>query len=567
MGQLKRVLEKIQAQYAELAPTQKLLFASLAVVMVMTLFLVQQYTSEPAMVELMPNTTSEQQAKAATFVKSHGYKHSLAPDGDVMVPPGTQFMILAAMTDSGALPQDTSGVFDAMIEQQSWKQTNAQTHQLEVVTVQKGLEQIISRMPGVDTATVILDIPQKRHFGTHRQEPAAVATVFANGGIDQKFADTIAHLVAGSRAGLTIERVRVIDGTSKRQYRATTEDDIAGASYVEQMLAIEKQQQSKIYRMLEYIQGVIVTVHVQVDNTRRTKDDKTVKPEGSGSTGMVESERITSSENVDLQQGGEAGVRSNTRTDIVDGSGGETSRSTDNTQDTKFATEFGMEREQVVDARGYPTKINAVVNIPRSYFVHMWQSQQPPPPADAPADAPAVVPTDTDLQSVVDAETARIQEEVRLQIDTSTAEGGEQGEVRVSMIPEVIGYGAEVAASGGGLLGTIAGGDMTVSGLVKTVALGLLAVISLGLMVITASKATKKVEMPTVEDLVGLPPALEDDQDLVGEATEADNVMSAVELTEEELVLNKMHEQVKELVQQNPEMAAQLVGRWIRGAE
>ena len=567
MGQLKRVLETIRAQYAQLGVTQKLLFASLAVVMLMTLFLVQQYTSEPAMIPLLPKAAAEEQASAAQFLRARGHRHQIAADGEVLVPPGSQFLVLAEMTNSGALPQDMSSVFDEMIEKQSWQLNSTQTHQIEVVTVQKGLEQIIMRMPGVRSATVILDIPQKKHFGEPRQSASAVATVFTDSGLDQRFADTIAHLVSGSRSGLPVERVRVIDGTSKRRFRATMEDELGSVTYLEQMLAIERQKQSRIYDMLSYIHGVIVTVHVQVDNTRRTRQDKTVKPEGAGSVSILTGERSTSSEHTEAERGGEPGLRSNVQEDITRGNGAEASRSVERTEDTEFEPEFGVAHENVVDPRGYPTKINAVVNIPRSYFVRKWQSQQAGAanPPDPQAEAP--VPTDADLQTVVDAETARIVEEVRLQIDTSAAQGGEEGEVRVSMIPEVLGLDGGVAAAGGGLLGTIAGGDVTVSGLVKTAVLGLLALVSLGLMVLTASKASRKTKLPTVEELVGLPPALQDDQDLVGEAVEAENVMSAVELSDDQLVLSKMHEQVQDLVQQNPDMAAKLVGRWIRGAE
>ncbi|MCA9310394.1 MAG: hypothetical protein KDA21_04260, partial [Phycisphaerales bacterium] len=296
MGQLKRVLETIQAQYAQLGVSQKLLFASLAVVMVMALFLVQQYTSEPAMVPLLPDAAAEDQATAVNFLRSRGHRYQIAPSGEVLVAPGAQFLVLAEMSNSGALPQDTSSVFDAMIEKQSWQQNSTQTHQIEQVTVQRALEQIIMRMPGVKSATVIVDIPQVRSFGQARQAPTASATVFADNGLDQRFADTLAHLVAGSRAGLTVDRVRIIDGTTRRQFRATAEDDLGATTYLEQMLAIEKNKQAQIYDMLGYIQGVIVSVHVQVDNTRRTRQDKTVKPEGAGSVSMLTGESATSSE-------------------------------------------------------------------------------------------------------------------------------------------------------------------------------------------------------------------------------------------------------------------------------
>ncbi|MEQ8844127.1 MAG: hypothetical protein RIB58_04660 [Phycisphaerales bacterium] len=565
MGQLKRVLETIQTQFGRLSPTHKLLIGSLAVLMAMSLFLVHQYTSEPAMVPLLPGASSEDQAAAAQFVKSRGHRHRIAPDGQVLVSPGAEFLLLAEMADYGSLPHDTTSVFDAMIEKQSWQRTSQQNDQIEVVTVQKGLEEIIARMPGVKSARVILDIPRQRSFGEPRQAPTAAATVFTDSGIDQKFADTIANLVAGSRAGLTVDRVRVIDGATNRHFRASDDDDIAATNYLEMTLAMERKKQTQIYDMLApYIPGVIVTVHVQADNTRRTRQGRTVRPEGKGTENLLTMEEGYSREDIDAPRGGEPGLRSNTAEDITTGGGEAVTKSTESRSTTEFTPSFGFEEEQTVDARGYPTKINAVVNVPRSYFVRIWQNQQAAgAAAGGDPNAPAE-PSDPELQTLVDAETKRIADEVRLQIDTSTVEGAEQGEVRVSMIPEVLGPGIDVTSAGGGFLGAIAGGEMTVGGLVRTVGLGLLALVSLGLMVLTAVKANKRDELPSAEDLVGLPPALRDDMDLVGEAMEADGVMSAVELSDDEMRVRRMQEQVGQLIESDPNGAAKLVGRWIR---
>ena len=50
MGRLNKAIDQIRAQMARLGPSQRLLIGSLVVIMLMTLFVVQQYTGKPAMV-------------------------------------------------------------------------------------------------------------------------------------------------------------------------------------------------------------------------------------------------------------------------------------------------------------------------------------------------------------------------------------------------------------------------------------------------------------------------------------------------------------------------------------
>jgi flagellar biosynthesis/type III secretory pathway M-ring protein FliF/YscJ len=97
--------------------------------------------------------------------------------------------------------------------------------------------------------------------------------------------------------------------------------------------------------------------------------------------------------------------------------------------------------------------------------------------------------------------------------------------------------------------------------------LGVLALVSLAMMAMLVRKATKKAELPTAEELVGIPPALQADGDLYGEADEGDVPMSGIELDEEQVRSSKMLEQVGELVKSSPETAAGLLQSWISASE
>ncbi|MDX2114373.1 MAG: flagellar M-ring protein FliF C-terminal domain-containing protein [Planctomycetota bacterium] len=563
MEPLRRAMTQVWAVVSKMTPTQKLLIGAVAVILVMTLFLVQLYTGRPSMVALMPGASGEQQQAAVRYIQAAGFEYETR-EGQIYVPVGSQRVILAQMAENNAMPGDSRILFDNLINKQSWTMSQRQNQQLEVIAVQNELSAIISRMSGVKSASVILNIPEKRSLGQPSAEPSASATIFPTRPLTSDTVDSIAHLVAGSR-GLDPKNVRVIDASTNRQYRARDEDNMTASTYLEFVAAVESRKQSQIHEMLAaYIPGVIVTVHAQVDVTRRRTETKSVLPEGKGSASLLAAETTTTREDRSASSGGEPGPRSNTREDITGLGGAAPPASKEATSDSQFNTEFGREVRVVEDPRGNPTKINAVVNIPRSYFAEVWRTRQPAAnAANAAPNAPAAEPTDNDLQPIVDAETARIKREVELQIDTSAGAETTRGEVQVSMVPLTIPT-ASAAPQSASMLG-IPTGTLAVDGLVRTVGLGALAVVALGMVVMTAMRASKREPLPTAAELVGVPPALEGDADLIGEAGEADSALQGLELSEDELRTQKVSEQVAEMVKEKPQDAARLVGRWIAG--
>lgn len=572
MGQMQRILQTIRTSIGGMGASQKLLIASLAVVMVMTLFLIHQYAGGPATVELLgKGAPGDQQARAAAYLQAASVPFTRdAKTGSVMVPVHMQRTILAQMSQEGQLPTDNRLLFDSLIERQSWMKNTQQNQQMEMVALQNELNLIIGKMNGVRTARVIIDVPQSRSLGQPNRVPTASVTVFADQGMNQKMVDAIAHLVASSRSGLDVSRVRVIDGTNNRQFRAAEEGGLASGTYLEQVIAFEERKRSQLYDMLAaYIPGVVVTVHAQIDHTQRRVEDTRVHPEGRGTENLVSREQVTESRDSQPLGGGEAGVRPNTGADIASLNAGTSMSSTQSQSETEFLAQTGRVVERKDIPGGFPIKINAVVNVPRSYFVEIWRRQTAASGAgaEAPAggDAARAEPSETDLEPVVQRETARLKRDVELQIDTSGLGGSSAGTAEVSMIytmPEL----APASAGGVGaasILG-LPGGTLAMGDLIKTVALGGLAVMALGLVVFTAFKSQRHEKLPSAAELVGLPPALQQaEADLVGEAAEADSALAGIELSEDDLKQRKIVEQVAEMVKDRPQDAAAIVSRWM----
>jgi flagellar biosynthesis/type III secretory pathway M-ring protein FliF/YscJ len=83
------------------------------------------------------------------------------------------------------------------------------------------------------------------------------------------------------------------------------------------------------------------------------------------------------------------------------------------------------------------------------------------------------------------------------------------------------------------------------------------------MMFMLVRKAGRAAPMPTAEELVGIPPAIEPDSDLVGEADEGETPMMGIEIDSDQLKRQKMLQEVSELVKSNPQSAVGVFNRWL----
>ena len=555
MAQFRQMLSMIQAQLGRLTSSQKLLMASLAVIMLMTLFLVTQYAGRTQMVELLPGAGADQQQRAIEVLQVAGVEHR-AVGGNVLVRADQKHLALAQLSQGGALPADASLLFANIVEKQSWATSADQRRQMERLALQNELALTIGQFDGVRSAKVLIDAPEPIGLGATARRPTASATVFTASGapINQRTVDAVAALVAGAKSGLSIEDVRVIDGSTNTQRRPTSDDAVFASTNFERTQQAEKRVREKLLDLLAYIDGVIVAVNAQVDTRRIDTESRRVLPTGAGSQVFPLSESTVDESQTNTRAAAEAGARPNTGLDLNRGSAGGTAM-TRSEASSELRPEVGYELQRVIDPRGVVTKLNATINVPRSYFLARFREA-------AGADNQNSEPTEADLQPIIDREIARITSDVLPLVDAPESTG--DGSVVVSMVPDYGGGAAGAAAAGFGGVGGSAGvGGMSIPELVRTGALGSLALLALGLMARTLKRASKPVELPTAEELVGVPPIVRGDAEMIGEAGEADAALAGVELSEQEIDRRKMLEQVQTLLRAEPRDAASILKKWI----
>jgi flagellar biosynthesis/type III secretory pathway M-ring protein FliF/YscJ len=320
----------------------------------------------------------------------------------------------------------------------------------------------------------------------------------------------------------------------------------------------------KLESLLSYIPGVIVAVTAQVDVTRVSEQTRSHLKENEGTVSLLRSESSSSLAQGGAAVGAEPGVRSMQGADINTAPASSAKGTEQEETDTEFENAIGTTVRDLVDPRGMPTFLAASVNVPESYVADLVRQD-----SDQTEDGEPENPT----QETIRARFA----EMKTQIEASllphlkTRDQNNvllDGEVQVSMIPTTTMVSGPAQAGGGGVLGLITGGEGGGSlgldgGLVDTAVLGGLAVVALAMMAMMVRRSTKKVELPSAEELVGVPTALQSHDDLVGEADEGENAMPGIEVGEQDLERNKMLSQISELIKAEPSKVATLMNRWM----
>lgn len=572
MDALRRVIANIQTYLGQLPASGKLIIGLVVVIAALVLLVVSQVASKPAWVELLPGApvTEQQQAIATLKIQGIGYQ---TEGNKLMVAPGDEWAARAALSEAGKMPSDVSQLFKNILEKQTWHTSRYQSEQLYNLDLQSALGKMISGFTGVKGATVVVSAPEPNGLGAAVRKPSATASVTTGTGrpLTQQQVDAIANLVAGAKAGLDVLQVKVIDTVAGRERRATSPDQAVTSTYMEHASAVERQMVEKLGDLLAGIPGVRIAVTAQVDVTSVNARVRKNLPTGEGTVSLLKKSDDQKTVQSEPTRGAEPGPRSNQTADINRGSGKQGAKSEMESGVAEMENHVGTRDEQIVDPRGMPTALAASINVPRGYIVKLLTPKADPANADAKTDAKAAEPSDKDIDDRFKLEQARIESLVKPHLRSRGSDGKTvDGEVVVSLVPGEFASESSGAAASSGMLSSLGlvtpaggGAGFSLGGLLDKALISLLAVVALGMMVMMVKKQGKKVELPSAEELVGIPPQLEIKNDLVGEADEGETVMTGIEIDEGAIQQQKMLESVGEFVKTQPDGAARLVKRWL----
>ncbi len=570
MNQLRQVLDNAGTYIGKMTASQKLLLASLAVIAAMTMFLVSQYASKPALVDLMAESGD---SMAVSSLRAAGIRAEVV-NGNIQVPPSQQTSAMAILAQSGQLPGDTTLLFQNLIQSQDWKASKEQHRQQFNIALQNELSRVISQFRFVKSASVILDVPQSSGLGRAVRAPTASVTIFTSGGapIGQDTVDAVAGMVMGAVSGLSPKNIQVIDGSTGQPRTVSSEDSRMASKFLDQSQTVAEDKKQQIKEMLGHIPGVIVSVSAMVDVKKVASTERAYALADQGSVSLVKSQGATEDKMQQASRGAEPGVRSNQTASInTGGASGNSSESSDTIKE--YDNQFGYTETQTVDPRGMPTHIRASIIVPEEYIREILTNAQP---ASDDGSEPAPI-TAEDIRERFEGMDGNsgfkslIVQQVQPHLIGQAPDGSVlDGDVVVSMAPIGDAYNRIGQVQSAGFMGSMLGGGggggpsllLGNGNLIETLLVGVLAVVAIFMMLTMVKRSSKHIELPTAEELVGIPPQLEGMSDMIGEADEGDAAMTGIEVEDAMVEIQQLREQVGELINADPEAAAGLIKRW-----
>lgn len=539
---LKRNLTQIQAQLGGMSFATRWLIGSLVVILILVGAMLVWWGGAADMVPI-DGVASGSPGEVVAALKNDGIDAQLV-GGKVVVPVNQRHEAVGALSRSGHLDPNAHVAFDRLMADDGggWMLSSTEKDRKYLMAKGQFLSAVIGSFPNVDTASVILDKPEANGFGVSHIDPSASVMITMRTGskVSRKMADTLIHMVASAVAGLSEQHVTVSDTINSQSFAAADPDAIDSMANLEATLSSERLHKQKIEEVLRSWDGVMVAVKIVTSHVLREELQETAyeKPQIS----LSETEERVSKNVVDA---GEPGVRPNVGSSI-DGAGGSGTETTENRTTEQFSAPLPTRKSLQRIAGNEIRKINVSVVVPRSYYVRVFKAQNPEGEA----------PADSDLQAIIASEEKKITDLVTPQIVSSDKEM-KPGEISVVMAYDQAYLEPAVAGVGGGL-GAVMSSETTQTGLLAG-----LAVMSLGLMFYMVRRATRKDELPTIEELAGVPPTLPADDDLMGEVDQMDSGLAGVELDEDELRARQIADQISDLVRANPEEAGGLLTKWV----
>jgi flagellar M-ring protein FliF len=390
MDFLNKTLAQLSDLFKSMSPGARITAGLLLAVVVVSLaYLFNQRTNgaDGYLMGGRPFSAAELPAMEAAFAQAglSGYEIT---GNQVRVPRGQEHAYMAALADGGALPMGFHDYLDkAASDADSPWLSKHQREEIIKNAKQRELSLIVRSMAGIENAAVHYET--KREGGLRARDITTVSVSVKPVGNQELGRDRvpmIRHLV-GSAIGVSPDRVTVVDINGRAYPGGSGDDPISGGEnpYIATMEMFQQGYKAKILDALSYVPGVTVNVNVELNKELRHREERVkVDPK----VVQVASTEENSTENTTSNPaGGRPGV-----TAQAPGANQAAALASTGGAGTKTENERSMRREQNVvssdttsiEEMGLtPTRVTVAVGVPQSYFVNIWRQLHPTPAGQA----------------------------------------------------------------------------------------------------------------------------------------------------------------------------------------
>jgi flagellar M-ring protein FliF len=191
----------------------------------------------------------------------------------IRLPRSERHLYLAALEENGAMPESFGSAWEQLFDSPGFLEPGNIRQLRERHAREKELSLVVSRMAGVELATVKYDEVETGGFPVVKRKTAMVAAS-ARGGkpLGDDLVESIRNAVSGAIAGLESRDVTVTDLGSGRTYRGDEQPDEtqrAGRAYIAAKKVFEDGWRQRLAEMLSVYPGIVIAVNADLNHESR----------------------------------------------------------------------------------------------------------------------------------------------------------------------------------------------------------------------------------------------------------------------------------------------------------
>lgn len=297
----------------------------------------------------------------------------------IRVPRGQRAAYMAALADAKAMPPDFGTILREAVDKANPFESRVQAEFRKRTALQEELSQFICKMPGIENASVIVDMDVAPGLDRVKVGTATVAVKPAGSAqLEESRVESIRLLVSGAFIGLKPANVMVTDLNGNSYPADQSGDGSSAGLYARAVRRYEEELRTKIRTALSYIPNVTVTATVALTTEKSTS---TTMIKNEPKTVPLNEQENSETTNED-SAGGTSGrpgaaTNANTATSIGAAASKGAHKERDKTNRSVVNVPVGQERTDKEIVGLTPKLAKATIGIASSYFEKVWHERNP----------------------------------------------------------------------------------------------------------------------------------------------------------------------------------------------
>ncbi|MBN1766790.1 MAG: hypothetical protein JW860_16165 [Sedimentisphaerales bacterium] len=560
---LRRIIKQIQAQLKGLRFTDKLAVGLLLIIICGAVLWMVNYSSRQEEVPLLDQAFAED-ARGRIIQRLESWNEKYRVEGDrIIVPVSRRADLVALLSYEELMPEDTSVGWQSILQDTNVWTPESVRDKKDKIVLQVELARTIAKFPGVRKADVFINTGGKRTLSNHLPAASASVAVQTSGAVSnkRKLASSIAATVSAANNRMKRENITVtIDG---ELVPVAPKGQELSSDYIERLVVWEERYRKKILDALPPGINARIQVDAKLHNTRVRTQSHKIADEGEGTlvATIDQTSRETNSNNV--QRNEEPGLVANASESARSNSGNTQTDTTEDSTKKNTVLEGWTDTVEETPEGGISKKdLTAVVSIPNLYFESIAKQLAG---NDAQPDQAAV-------ETVMEMEIPKLKQIVMRAIGLADSQYENNVVVESywadgtsSDLPGLPGMGGP-GGEGTPEAFSIQGVTRQYGKHIGVSALALLSMVFVLRMVRKASVQTDYTEEESTMMMGGQRPldALSVDDTNIVDGQEASGLLAGVELDDEAVRSQQVLQQIRDMVQEAPEVAANLIDKWMK---